>query len=105
MLRREVLCPTPRQCPEAQYADPEGGWETLPCQQCPLVALDEYLRSPVGLRFREVIELDFALRAGFQITLGDVNILDFRLLQLLDDERRRYEKEQIEDARNKNARH
>jgi hypothetical protein len=105
MLRREVLCPAPRQCPDVQMLDPYAGPDALPCEECPIVALDRYLRSPLGLRFQRVIELDFALRAGFTIGLEDVNIIDFRLLQLLDDERRRYEQEEIEKSRNKNARH
>jgi hypothetical protein len=47
------------------------------------------------------LDLDFALQAGFTLTLDAISYWEFGLLKLLAEERRRYEMEQIERARNK----
>lgn len=96
MLRREALCPDPQYCPDVEVLG-----DGLPCDVCPIAALDLYLASPWGRRFIAVLELDFALRVGFNVNLDEVSCIDFGLLKLLDEERHRYEKEEIDKMRNK----
>lgn len=79
--------------------------DPLPCLTCPNQLLDDYLQSEMGQRFRNALEIDFALRAGFTITLEDVSCIEFGLLQLLEKERQRYEKQEMEKVtRKRNAR-
>jgi len=97
MLRRDKLCPGgPAECAEAQ--EEQSG---LPCDNCRIAALDVYLASPMGKRFTSVIELDFALRAGFTISMAEVSCVEFGLLRLLDEERHRLEKEELDNIRSK----
>jgi hypothetical protein len=98
MLRRDKLCPSPVFCFEAQQQQPDT---ELPCEACPTAALDRYLATAMGQRFHAALELDFALRTGFTVTLEDLNCVEFGLLRLLDEERHRLEKQQLDEIRNK----
>jgi len=100
MLRRDKLCPGAENCTDAQQSDEPG----LPCRDCRMVDLDTYLETPMGSRFKAALELDFALRAGFTISLDDISAIEFGLLRMLDEERHRYEKDQLEKARPKHGR-
>jgi len=97
MLRRDKLCPTPAYCPDVQIE----GIADLPCEACPSAALDEYLASPMGKRFTGVLELDYALRAGFRIGMEELSCIEFGLLRLLDEERHRLEKEELDKLKTK----
>ena len=98
MLRREKLCPSPQFCYDAQQQKQEAD---LPCDLCPTAALDRYLGTSMGRRFHAALEIDFALRAGFTVTLEDLTCIEFGLLRLLDEERHRYEKEEMDKLRSK----
>jgi hypothetical protein len=76
----------------------------LSCLECPLVLLDNYLWSPEGKRLERALDVDFALRSGFTVTLDEVNYWEFTVLKILAEERGRLERDQIEEARRKHGR-
>jgi hypothetical protein len=53
------------------------------------------MAGPVGEDLNRVVDLDFALRAGFAITLDDIDADDFRALQILHAEREKWERERL----------
>ena len=96
-MRRNQLCPTPAECPEALTPEVQlSGQEPLPCEECPEEKLTLYLASPPGLRMSVVVDLDFALQSRIQVPLSQISYLDFLLLRLLADERNKHQIEEIE---------
>jgi hypothetical protein len=79
--------------------DPLAGPSALPCDACPAVALSTYLASPCGQQILAVIDLDFALQAGFTVTLQEVAYPMFLLLRQLAEERDKYQAEEIRKPR------
>jgi hypothetical protein len=67
------------------------------CADCPLDKLDHAVSNHPALG--RVFDLDFALNAGFQIGLDDVDVEEFRCLKALRIERDRFQREQEEKAR------
>jgi chromosome condensin MukBEF MukE localization factor len=67
-----------------------------PCAECPAELLNEYLASAAGRLIQQTVALDFALRAGVHVTLGEISYPEFLSLQCLVEERQRYEREMIE---------
>ena len=62
---------------------------------CPKVALEDHLLHASATHIRNVIDLDFALRPHFTITLRDVSYLHYLLLRVLQEERDIHQDEQI----------
>jgi hypothetical protein len=87
-LRKDDLCSVPKLCPEAPDDDTR-------CEQCPLARLEAALAGPMGESLHRVVDLDFALRAGFTVTLDEVDADDFRALQILHAERENWERERL----------
>jgi hypothetical protein len=65
------------------------------CAECPLARLEAAMAGPVGEDLNRVVDLDFALRAGFAITLDDIDADDFHALQILHAEREKWEREKL----------
>ena len=99
MLRQQELCPGPSECPEVLNVDPEAGRDALPCSECPASRLDEYLASPHGRMISLVIDLDSAIQVGIDVTLKDLSYLDLLLLRILNEERGKYQVEQMKRTR------
>src|SRR4051812_26942570 len=99
MLRSRDLCPTASECPEALNADQSEGLNVEPCFECPAIRLEEYLASPRGQMISLAIDLDFAVQSGISVTLADMSYLDFLLLRILNEERNKY---QIEEMKKNN---
>ena len=100
-MRRKDLCPTPPLCPYVLMEEPLAGPLALPCQECPEQLLDQYMASPSGRLLSLAIDLDFALRKGIVVNLGEISYVEFRLLVLLEDEAEKYKIEEIEKQRSK----
>jgi hypothetical protein len=81
--------------------DPLPSSDVLPCAACPLVLLNQYLESPLGRLMLVAVDLEYALEAGFQVTLRDLSYLDFCLLRVLSQERARYQEEEIKRSSTK----
>lgn len=75
--------------------DPYAAPDSPPCPECPLQLLDEYLASPWGRVIGQAMDLDFALQAGFEISLKDISYPEFLLLRFLAEERNRYREEEM----------
>jgi hypothetical protein len=90
-LRRDDLCPGDRVCP---YVDKPG----LPCSECPLILLDEYLNTTLGQAIKAALDLDFALQIGVRIELSELRYTEFLLLRLLNEERIRHREEELKKA-------
>lgn len=95
LMRRDDLCPKPENCADVPWGEAHLG----PCHVCPLERLNRALDSERGRVIGGVVDIDFALQAGFQINLGQVNYYEFCLLRILGEERKRHEAEQIERSR------
>jgi len=93
MLRRDLLCPGPGECPDNLVADPFAHAGSPRCEECPLTRLDAILASPAGQRVSQAIDLDFALQAGVTVSLSEISYPEFLLLRLLAEERNRYNEE------------
>jgi len=76
--------------------DPEREEEPSPCLGCPLVALDDYLHTSMGQRILNALDLEFALKNGFTVTLDDISYREFTILKIVVAERLRWEREQQE---------
>jgi len=53
------------------------------------------MSSPLGEDLSRIVDLDFALRAGFTITLDDIAADDFAALQILHAERDKIQGEKL----------
>lgn len=115
-LRREELCPGERECPEAVEvacldcgaewtpADFDipgpcpscGGerWQRLRCRDCRLTALETYERSPAGQLLQRALDVKTAIQIGAGVTLDDIHWDEFQALQVIEEERSRWEREQ-----------
>lgn len=97
-MRSSQLCPGAWECPDVLNAQPLATPQNaIPCAACPSVKLAEYSASPLGHRLSVVLDLDFALQVGFHLTLRDVSYLDFRLLRILAEERKRFNEEDAQE--------
>jgi len=96
MMRRDRLCPSPDECPEALTIEVQKGLqEPAPCEECPLEKLQLYLASQTGQIMSIIIDLDFALQSRIQVPLDRISYREFLLLRLLAEERNKHEIEQI----------
>jgi hypothetical protein len=101
MLREKALCPSPPECPEVLMEDPLAGPEALPCTGCPQTLLQEYLASPGGQLISTVIDLDFAIQAGIQVSLDQIPYPEFLLLRQLAEERNKHQEEELQKRMSK----
>lgn len=83
-----------RTCPYVDEPD-------LPCSECPLVLLDEYLESELGQAIKAALDLDFALQIGVRIELKELRYTEFLLLRILNEERNRHREEEMKKAANR----
>lgn len=97
MLRRDQLCPGPRECPYAYDENPFD--HDARCGDCPLTLLESYLGSACGQLIERTLDLDFALRAGVTVSLSEITYPEFLLLRFLAEERARFNEELMNDAR------
>ena len=74
---------------------PEAPDNTTRCVDCPLAKLELALDGPAGETLSRILDLDFALRAGFTVTMDDVDLDEFRALQVLHSEREKWEREKL----------
>jgi len=74
-------------CPEAD--------DTGPCRACPRQVLDSYLEHGYGQLIRNVLDIDFALQIRMEVPMERVNYFEFLLLKILNEERNRYQDEQM----------
>jgi len=95
MFRSKELCPDPPNCPEVLTEEPDAGPFALPCDGCPRQALEDYLASPAGRLISSVIDIDRAIQMGITVTLEELPSTVFVLLCQLDEERKRFESEEI----------
>lgn len=59
---------------------------------CPLDRLDDAVaRNPV---LQRAIDIDFAVSAGFRVTLDEVDVEEFRAVKILRSERDKYQAEE-----------
>jgi len=98
MLRRSELCPGTEYCPEVLNVNPFPQEVFGPCDECPLQMLEDYLAGPGGRVIAQTIDLDFALQAGFTVTLADVTYPEFLLLRILGEERQRHQDDERKKA-------
>jgi len=80
-------------CPYVEQP-PDG----LPCSECPLVLLDDYLSTAPGQAINAVLDLDFALQIGVRIELKEIRYNEFLLLRILNEERNRHREEELKRA-------
>jgi hypothetical protein len=80
--------------------EPLAGPDALPCSECPEQLLSDYLASPCGRLISRVIDLDFALRAGMNISFDQVDYPEFLILRQLFDQRDQWETEEINKKKN-----
>jgi hypothetical protein len=85
-LRRDELC-DPGLCPDA----PDGGR----CDHCPLDRLDAAQSSETGLLIRRAIDFRAALKLGVRIGLDDIRADEFLAMLVLEEERDRLDREQL----------
>lgn len=92
------MCAGPHACDEASEIRDEDGRliRRERCDACPLDRLDLAIaHDPV---LHRAFDLDFALTAGVQIGLSQIDVEEWRSLKILRMERHRYEQEQIKKA-------
>jgi hypothetical protein len=70
-----------------------------PCDECPVLLLDEYLTSRAGQSILATIDLDFALQAGVTVSLSDITFPEFLRLRLLSEERNKFHEETVRKGR------
>jgi hypothetical protein len=99
MFRNKDLCPGPGVCPEVLTEDPHATADALPCEGCPLMLLNEYLESPGGRLISVVIDLDFSIQTGIPVRLDEITYPEFLVLRQLNEERQRFEVEEMKRAR------
>ena len=86
-MRRDELC-DPKLCPDA----PDDGDR---CDHCPLDRLDEAQSSEAGLLIRRALDLRAALKLGIHLTLDDIRAEEFYAMLILEDEREKLDREQL----------
>jgi len=75
--------------------EPGAGPDALPCDGCPQLALQQFLASPAGALIRVLLDLDFAIQLGVQVSLREIPYTMFLLLRQLAEERDKYQAEEI----------
>jgi hypothetical protein len=101
-MRRDHLCPTPEQCPEALTPEVQASLQDLlPCEECPEQKLALFLESQAGRQYSTIFDLDFALQSRIQVPMDRINYLEFILLRILADEREKFNAEEHEKLRSK----
>ncbi|MDZ4796587.1 MAG: hypothetical protein SGI92_00385 [Bryobacteraceae bacterium] len=73
-------------------------WKRLRCGGCRLTVLDTCDASPAGNLLQRTIDLKLALQAGVHITLDEIGADELRALQIVDEERNRYDREKEQEA-------
>lgn len=94
MLRHKDLCPGANVCPYVRMEDPDPGPDPLPCGECPLIRLSEYLRSPEGQLISVVVDIDFAIQSGLDVPLSSIPYPEFLMLRVLAEERQNWQDEE-----------
>ncbi len=64
----------------------ETNYDRERCEGCPSTLFDEAMATDTGALVRRAIELDWAASKGM-VTLADINVEEFRALQVIDAER------------------
>ena len=95
MLRKDQLCPSPPECSYVLMEDPEAGPDALPCSECPLMLLEEYLVSPKGQLLSVIVDLDFVGQTRMEAWFEPIGYLEFQRLRQLTEERDKYQAEQM----------
>jgi hypothetical protein len=90
-LRRDELC-DPGLCPDA----PDGGR----CDHCPLDSLDAAQSSEPGQLIRRALDLRAAMKLGVGVGLDEIAADEFYTMMLIEEERDRLEREQMQSPRN-----
>ena len=86
-LRRERICASPAMCPYSGDGLTHG-------PECELTRLERLVaESAAGALLLRAHEIDFALQAGFTVTLADVTAEEFSALLALRLERERFEEQ------------
>jgi len=126
LLRRDSLCGSPSACVDAREvrcgecqivftpADIRMPSETpcpgcgsqryvrMPCEVCPAADLDDSLAgSGQQPLLDRAIQLDLALRKGFNMTLDDITMEEFGALSILWSERDNHDREQAQEREQK----
>lgn len=71
--------------------------DALPCEECPRVRLDQHMAHTVqGRVLKRALDLDWARRVGIQLRMSEVSYHEFLILRLLQEERDKFEKEDME---------
>ncbi len=68
-------------------------YERLRCPTCPVLRLDEALETERGAAIRRTFDLVFAAEKGMLRSMSDVTAEEFRLMQLIEDERAKHQQE------------
>lgn len=84
-LRREELCDV-NLCPDS----PDNGGR---CDKCPLDRLDVAQNSELGQLLRRALDLEFALKSGVAISLGEIAADEFWALKIIREEQNKLEQE------------
>lgn len=63
------------------------------CVNCPLDLLDQAESSEAGQLLMRAIRINVAMKMGVTVTLSDIASDEFQALQILEDEREKYEAE------------
>ncbi len=86
-LRRQKLCANPAICPYSDDGETHG-------PECDVTRIEELIaESEAGGLLVRAEEIDFALKAGFQLSLAEVTTEEFAALRFLQLERARWEEE------------
>jgi hypothetical protein len=93
LMRRDALCPKPHNCAEAQMESADDD-DIGPCAACPLELLNRTLASGVWRVVSTLVDVDFALQVGIRVDLERLTYLEFALLRIFTEERKRFENEE-----------
>lgn len=88
-IRKPAEIDAPGACPECGHPK----YERERCADCPHTKMDAALESEVGGLLHAAMALDVSLEAGYTITLADVTVEEWKALQVLRNERARYDGE------------
>lgn len=75
------------------------------CGDCPLTAFEESMDSGPGVLLRRASDLMFELDAGFTLSAAEVNVEEYKALQILWSERNRHRDEKMKQPDNRNVNH
>lgn len=87
-LRRDEICSDPKICPHSEDGVAHGS-------ECDVARIEELsAESAAGELLRRVDEIEFAIKAGFTMTLSDVTAEEFAALRMVQLERDRWQEKQ-----------